>query len=194
VGNRTTWRWAVTLSALVLTAACGGQAKPEASSSRPAPTAGTMTTASSPATSSTPAIDPNIPTAARAHTPAGAEAFVRYFLTRFNAAWSGPQAGLISSLSDTECKTCANWEDTARDLSSKNRRYSADPFSLQFVGATTNTLNVQQVIARGVQQPRHIVDSAGHSVDAKARKELQFEFALTWRDGTWWAHTIRLVQ
>src|SRR5450759_207227 len=83
------------LAASMVLAACGGGAKPGPSSSRttgspPTPTAPAPTVSVSSTTA--PTIDPNIPAAARAHTPAGAEAFVKYFFERLNAAWTAPHA------------------------------------------------------------------------------------------------------
>ena len=79
---------AVPLAAALLLAGCGGDVKPDASAtSTPtssSPTSPTITTA--PPTTAVPTADPNIPAAARAHTPAGAAAFVRYFYEQLNVA------------------------------------------------------------------------------------------------------------
>ena len=77
---------AVPLGASMVLAGCGGDTKPLASSptstsSSSTSTAATSTTSASPTTAVAPA-DPDIPAAARAHTNAGAEAFVRYFIQR----------------------------------------------------------------------------------------------------------------
>ncbi|MEP7016643.1 MAG: hypothetical protein ABI899_01330, partial [Actinomycetota bacterium] len=60
------------LAASILLSACGGGAKPDPSSSTSSPTTSTSApTVSVSPTTAGPTIDPNIPAAARAHTPAG---------------------------------------------------------------------------------------------------------------------------
>ncbi|MEP7193673.1 MAG: hypothetical protein ABI903_12495, partial [Actinomycetota bacterium] len=67
---------ALPLAASLLLAGCGGNGKPQASSSGNTASLPATTAAPTPSASPTPtgsqAIDPNIPAAARAHTPAGA--------------------------------------------------------------------------------------------------------------------------
>ena len=57
-----------------------------------------------------PTPDPNIPPPARAHTPAGAEAFTRYFFAQLNRSWSTADPSLLpppvptaSCLQDLRC-------------------------------------------------------------------------------------------
>ena len=77
---------AVPLVASMLLSGCGGSGKADASHSTTATSSPTSTvppTTSAPTSSTaSPTADPNIPAAARAHTTAGAEAFVRYFYGR----------------------------------------------------------------------------------------------------------------
>lgn len=194
MGNRTTWRWAVTFSALVLTTACGGQAEPEASSSRPAPTAGTMTTAPSPATSSAPAIDPHIPTAARAHTPAGAEAFVRYFFTQVNQAWTEPSAGLITPLCEPTSKSCSALEATAVRLKSEGKKYAGDPVTTDSADALAQIYDKQPVLFLGTQEQRNIVDSSNRTVSTDSRKQLRYEMTLVWTAEHWSIASIKAMR
>jgi len=92
---------ALPLAVSMLLAGCGGDSKPEALSSSnigssPTTTAA-PTTSASPTSKANQATDPNIPAAARAHTPAGAEAFVRYFYKQVNIAGSSDLAGHLGS-------------------------------------------------------------------------------------------------
>ena len=92
---------ALPLAASVLLAGCGGDSQPQASpssniGSSPTTTAPPTTTAS-PTSPASRAPDPNIPASARAHTPAGAEAFVRYFYKQVNIAGSSDLAGHLGS-------------------------------------------------------------------------------------------------
>ena len=128
------------LAASILLSACGGGAKPDPSSSTSSPTTSTSApTVSVSPTTAGPTIDPNIPAAARAHTPAGAEAFVRYFYSQLNIAWSKPQAGLIAGLSAKTCKTCAALEGTAWDLTAKRQHYQGEALTIDTDGSISES-------------------------------------------------------
>ncbi len=168
---------ALVLGSLVL-AGCGGDATPDASSSLTS-TASPTTTA--PPTAS-PTTDPNIPAAARAHTPAGAEAFVRYFYSQLNIAWGKPQAGLISGLSAMTCKTCAALEGSAVELASKRQHYAGEVFAVETVGATGES----EVLVTGEQPEGAVIDINGSVVRSKAKAEkAKFIVTLAWSPGGW---------
>ena len=170
----------------MLTTACAGQAKPEASSSRPAPTAGTMTTASSPATSSTPAIDPNIPNAARAHTPAGAEAFARYYVEQINAVGKKPASGIIASLSSPRCKSCRNYEASMADMAAKSQHYSSSIFQVDGsdLGAATGRDSVGVYVSVH-QKPVKVINPDGTVARQVNAAQAQLLYDIAWTDGRW---------
>jgi hypothetical protein len=68
-----------------------------------------------------------IPTAARAHTPQGAEAFARFYLEQVNEAWMAPDPELIRPYALESCKTCANMVETAEWLLQQHYRYDGAP-------------------------------------------------------------------
>jgi hypothetical protein len=68
-----------------------------------------------------------IPTAARAHTPQGAEAFARFYLEQVNQAWMAPDPELIRPYALESCKTCANYVQTSQWLVDNNRHYAGTP-------------------------------------------------------------------
>jgi hypothetical protein len=150
---------AVPLAASMLLTACGGDSKPDASRSGTATSAPTTTpaptTPASPTTVST-TIDPNIPAAARANTPAGAAAFVKYFHDQLNVAWGKPRAGLLNPLSLPACKTCRPLEDNATDMVTTRRHMvgdavridSADPGIRESNGDQTVVITGEQLRAR----------------------------------------------
>ncbi|MCH8613297.1 DUF6318 family protein [Arsenicicoccus dermatophilus] len=72
-----------------------------------------------------------IPAAARAHTPEGAEAFVRYFIDQVNVAWTTPRTGLIASLSLPTCKSCTNLEKGAADMAAADSHYAKPMLTLK---------------------------------------------------------------
>lgn len=195
MGNRTTWRWAATVSALVLTTACGGQAKPDASSSRAAPTAGTMATTSSPATSSTPAIDPNLPAAARAHTPAGAEAFTRFFFAQVNEAWSKPDDTALDALYLPSCTTCSAIDGSAAKFVATKRHYRNLPMTLTSVGALSGpSADAIQVATAGIQHKSAVVDQAGSVVESIPETPSRFVLTLNWQGNRWTVSKMQVSQ
>ncbi len=94
------------LLALVVVTGCDASGDPEGTAS---PSVSSASPSASPSPSPTPSASPSgpeVPAAAREHTDAGAEAFVKFFFEQFNEAWTEPQSGLIEGLSDPECKFC----------------------------------------------------------------------------------------
>ena len=173
------------LAASILLAACGGNNKPGGSSS--------STTASSPTTGSASptTADPNIPAAARARTPAGAEAFVRYFYSQLNVAWSTPKAGLISALSASGCKTCSALERTAADLVAKRQHYRGDVFAIKTVGS----IGESEVLVVGEQPPGAVIDFNGSVVKSRTEAQpVKFVVTLAWSSEGWPIQEIRVMK
>jgi len=177
-----------------LLAGCSGDAKPDGSSlsttgSSPTTTVPT-TTPASPTTD--PTTDPNIPAAARLHTPAGAEAFVRYFYSRVNAAWTKPSAGLISALSSSGCLSCDALEATAADLVKKRQHYDGPPVTIVSVGNIGEVSpGHPEVLVRFTQERRNVIDSSGHVVLTDQRKQGKFVAALGWLSRGWSVETVK---
>ena len=182
---------AVPLAASMLLAACGGDAKPGASSSS-TPTSSPTTTA--PPTVS-PTTDPNIPVAARAHTPAGAEAFVRYFIERLNVAWTGPQVGILPPLCQASSKACAAYETTATRLTTQGHRYDENPVTIKAIGALDSASpNHLDVVANVVQEPRSEIDAAGKTIVTDKRKDLRLDFELLQTSQAWSVASIKIMK
>ena len=193
-------RAAVPLAVAMLLSGCGGDAKPGAT---PSSTSAASPTTSSPATSSpatsspatsSPATDPNIPAAARAHTPAGAEAFVRYFYSQLNVAWSKPQAGLISVLSLATCKTCTTLEDTSSSMISKHERMVGDTARIDSVDAgATESNGDQSAVVTGAQLKTSVVDSSGRRVRDIPADRIRFLARTRWTDVGWRVVEIKVL-
>jgi hypothetical protein len=163
----------------------------------PTPEPSAPTTASSPRTTSaaptpnsptpaTPTKDPNIPAAALAHTSAGAEAFVRYFYSQLNLAWSKPQAGLISRLSETTCKTCANFEREATKSVTKDERVVGQSIILGTV-KTSDVTNPDKltVVTIGHQPKTVVVNAKGNIVQELKQERVRTSVTVQWVDKAW---------
>jgi Family of unknown function (DUF6318) len=173
---------AVPLAASMLLAACGGDAKPGASSSS---TSTSSPTTSAPPTTTSPTTDPNIPLAARAHTPAGAEAFVRYFFDQVNRGWSTADPTLLPSLSEPGCKTCGAYTSSVASYRTKNQHYKGEFFTVSSIGSLGNGPKGEEVLVVGRQEPGAIVDQAGNVVETSVAQAGKFLISLRWTGSGW---------
>lgn len=178
----------------------GGGGSPTTSAPSSAPTTGTATTATSTTTpggatgtgsGTTKAPDPaasaaassaaiaGIPAAAKAHTPAGAEAFTRYFMDQVAVAWTKPQVGAITSLSEPDCRACAAFEKTAHDYVTTGTRLAHAPTSIAWLGAGTSVEGKQSVSFRGTQVANQVVRPGGEVAARIPKVDLKAEVLLT---------------
>jgi hypothetical protein len=191
---------ALPLAATMLLAGCGGgDTKPQASStssigSSPTATAAPTTT-TSPTSPATRPIDPNIPAAARAHTPAGAAAFVKYFHDQLNVAWGTPRAGLLAPLSLPSCKTCSTFESTAASMVPKHQRMLGDTVRIDSADPGAAESNGDQtVVVTGAQLKTSVVDSNGKKVRDIPGDRLRLLAMTRWAASGWRVSEIKVLK
>lgn len=180
---------AVPLAASMLLAGCSADAKPGASSSSTSTSSPTTTVV--PTSTASPTTDPNIPVAARAHTPAGAEAFVRYFFAQVNLAWTAPNTGALPRLCTASSKSCASFEATAVQLKAAGNHYDGLPVTTLSITALDAPGGRQSVLYKGRQEKRNVVDTAGRVISTDVQKVVSFEAALDWTPDAWRVFTIK---
>jgi hypothetical protein len=188
---------AVPLAASMLLAGCGGNDKPQTSSSNTAGSSSSSTATPTPSASSTTirATDPDIPPAARAHTPAGAEAFTRYFIERSNVAWTGPHAGILTPLCQASAIACAALEKDATRLAKAGHRYDGNPVTIKFIGVLdASKTNKYDVLANVVQENRNEIDATGKVYVTDKRKNLRLNFELLYTGGEWSVANMKVVK
>jgi hypothetical protein len=191
---------AVPLAASMLLAGCGGDAKPGPSSSSstassPATTTQAPTATPSTPTTASPTTDPNIPAAARAHTPAGAEAFTRYFIERWNVAWTSPHAGILSPLCQAASVACAALEKTAIRLTKEGHRYDGNPVTVKSIGTVgAPSTNKLEVVANLVQERRSEIDAAGKTYVTDPRKDFRVDLELLYTGQAWSVSSLNLTK
>jgi hypothetical protein len=128
----------------------------------------------------------DVPVAARQHSEAGAEAFVRFYIDQLNVAWTVPARGELEALSDPACLSCASLVGTARELVAMNRRYAANPVSVTTVAAFGGAPAGQQLVRLMMEQHAvSVIDSGGHVVSSDERKSVTRTVLLRWRAGAW---------
>jgi hypothetical protein len=139
--------------------------------------------------------DPNIPAAARAHTPTGAEAFVRYFHDQLNVAWGQPRAGLLAPLSLPGCKTCRTAEDTAGSMVPKHQRMRGDTVRIESVNAGSREQNGDQtVVVTGAQLQTSVVDARGRKVRDIPADKLRLLATTRWTATGWRMSEIKVLR
>jgi len=183
----------------MLLAGCGGDGKPQASSSSTASTSPTTTAAPitpAPTTSTaSQTTDPNIPAAARAHTIAGAEAFVRYFIERWNVAWTGPHTGILFPMCQASSNACTALEKSAARLTNAGHRYDGSPVTIRYIGVLDATNpDKYEVLANLVQERRNEIDGAGKIYVTDKRKDFRVQFVLVNTDQGWLVSSLKLMK
>ncbi len=134
-----------------------------------------------------------VPAAARAHTPAGAEAFVRYFNDVYTAALTKPDATLLPMLCDTNSKSCAAFQKTATELVIDGRRYRSAPLTLRSVTSVKGPSGDFEVLVGGQQNLVDIVDSNGTVISTDPQRSFEFMYYPRWAGSTWVMHDVKLV-
>ncbi|MEP7018358.1 MAG: DUF6318 family protein, partial [Actinomycetota bacterium] len=141
-----------------------------------------------------PTIDPNIPAAARAHTPAGAAAFVKYFYDQLNLAWGQPRAGLLAPLSLPECKTCRTLEDTAVEMVAKHQHMRGDTAQISSVDPGIIESNGDQSLTiTGSQLATSVLEANGRKVRDIPQAKIRFRGTTRWTGGGWRVSEIKVL-
>jgi Family of unknown function (DUF6318) len=185
--RRSSRTWGVGLAgACLVIGGCSGGEDPA-----PGPTSTASATSSPSTTAPTTTAVSDIPVAARAHTPAGAEAFVRFFIDRVNYAWMTPEAGVIEALGDPGCLSCAALEKTAVGLVKAKTKYAATPIDVKDLHPVSGAPSGQQYLKATLVQNRvNIVDPRGKTVSTDPKLTAGRTFALVWKEGEWSVYDI----
>lgn len=127
-----------------------------------------------------------MPAAAKVKSEAGAIAFVKYYFSQVNLAWTTPDPDAIRGLSNPDCLSCASLARTASDLESQSQRYDRDPVSVErLAGQGVVAGGRQQVAFKLIQHRSNVVDSTGRVVLTDEAKEVDRRIELEWVGGQW---------
>lgn len=155
----------------------------------PTPSPSVSSSSASPSASPSPsptATGPEVPAAAREKTDAGAEAFVRYFYTRINEAWTKPDSTALVDLSASTCQFCMKMTDRARALEKAKQRYASDPVTVGDLRKVPNAPEGSVFFDMELTQNQvDIVDVNGAVVDADDRKQGYFDVGVRWQEARW---------
>ncbi|HET7474958.1 MAG TPA: DUF6318 family protein [Dermatophilaceae bacterium] len=192
---------AVSAAALVASglAGCGsgtpvGDPSAPGSATSPSPTTPPSSTTTSPSTTSTtPASIPTVPLAARAHTKAGAEAFVRFYFDEVNKAWMQPSVRNLAAYGAPTCKSCKAHREIAATLVAQKRRYDGPPSSILRANAlATIDTHTYAVSFALVQEARHVVGVETRKVlEVVPRRVLTYEATVQMKGDSWIIRAIK---
>jgi hypothetical protein len=128
----------------------------------------------------------DVPVAARQHSEAGAEAFVRFYIDQLNIAWTTPRVGLLRGLSDPGCKSCSAFEGTASRLLAAGHHYAVAPVTVTSVSAYGGAPAQEQLLrATGTQNRADVVDQAGRTVSTDPLEPMKWDVLLAWEGARW---------
>lgn len=156
----------------------------------------TSGTTSSPRSSGvSPSVAPSIPAAARAHTTAGAEAFLKFYLAEVNRAWQSADPVVLSDFALSTCQTCANFVQTATSLRSKGEHYAGAAIEVgPTISLPRSSREVVIVQAPLKQNLSRIVSSDGTTVRQTPEVRSLTEATIQWhRSGDWRIAGLRKV-
>ncbi|WP_426564299.1 DUF6318 family protein [Angustibacter sp. McL0619] len=158
------------------------------------PSTSPASTASPTTTTSVEAAYARVPTAARAHTYAGAQAFAEFYVAQINRAWTTPDPEALRSYGTSTCLSCDNYVRTAASMKSDGERYDGDAVKLTaaaWLPESRPNLAIVSVLATAIPAP--IVNSLGSTVGHGESGPNESEFQLAWSSGRWHVTSIKLV-
>lgn len=144
-----------------------------------------------PSLSATPSVTPSaapvdIPVAARAMTPAGAAAFVRFYYDQLNRAYKELDGSTVESLSDPTCKTCANYVGDIAAAKRDGTRFQGGGFIVKVAEAAGDQRDPVVVDVVYDSPPLQIVDQGGKVITSKpARLSQRIQFQVGRSAGGW---------
>ncbi|KQS68783.1 DUF6318 family protein [Modestobacter sp. Leaf380] len=123
-----------------------------------------------------------MPVEARERTPAGAEAFVEYYVALINASQVSLQSDFIRQLS-AECTTCRRLADGVDYFSAQGFRYDGGAITINALSLPTAILDTMDFSVDLSQAQVRVLDGTGAEVPAYTAAESRYGSSggqLTW--------------
>jgi hypothetical protein len=108
-------------------------------------------------------------------------------------AWTRPQTGLISAISDPACGSCREFESTAKRLVSNQQRYEGPPVSIAAASSVSPIGDSERVAMTLTQQERRILDRSGKTVATDQRSTRRLVALVRWHQGRWRLAAIQVI-
>jgi hypothetical protein len=182
--------------ATVTVAGCsGGAAQPAATTPVARSSVVASSTPSTPRETSDagPQFPAGLPEAAKTKDKAGAEAFVRYFISELNASWRNPDPERLKPLCQPASKSCLAFQEVAADLAREGNKYAHDPVRIDRLLVLASTGAQRRVQMLGGQTGAEIVNGAGRVVDSDKKSTTDNMFYLRWGPTGWTVEAVKDV-
>ena len=128
----------------------------------------------------------DIPEAARKQTPAGAEAFLEYYMLQVNVAWTEPDASAIDRLGTAECQFCNRTVEAAEYFVANDERYKSDPVTVLSVENFGGAPSGEQYVALSYRQnAADIIDAEGKVLRSDPQADVKGNAAVKWTADGW---------
>jgi hypothetical protein len=151
----------------------------------PTPKASASTTPATASPSPTGPVAPVLPSAAKANTPVGAKAFVRYWFEAATYAMKTGETGPMDAVAGQTCKACVAISKSIHAIYSKDQRNVGGGWEIKTIDHDPRIkLPDYRFVVRVVQPPQTLVDADGKVLDRDPRKVFVFFAGATWR-GEW---------
>lgn len=195
-GGRSGWGASVLLAVALVggLSGCDGGGGSSSSSTSSGSASVSSSTTSSPSTSSTSVsstsatayvpVKPTFPAAARAHTDAGAVAFVQYYWAAVNYAWTKPDIKILRDLSLNSCESCAFFQDRTDKLSAASEHFADPVLNLTLAKHVVTDSKSTLVITEVKQLTARLVKSTGEVRTTQPADNLRRTVEVVWR-GNW---------
>ena len=192
---------AAAVTAAVTIAGCTAESPmPPATTSPVTPTsasttaAGTTTSTTTVAPTSTgPAFPAGLPEAAKKKNKAGAEAFVRHFVSVVNASWRDPDPEGIRALCSGISKSCDRYVSLAEDMKAKGRRYSGDAVRVARLTSLGDVNGAKRIFASVDVLGARVVAKDGTVVSQDKSETVKNMFFVIWGPVGWVIQEVRNV-
>ncbi|OFE16210.1 hypothetical protein BA895_20230 [Humibacillus sp. DSM 29435] len=129
-----------------------------------------------------------LPAAARAATPAGAQAFVDFYVESINTAFAQPSGTALQGLSTPSCDVCSALEARAAQFASSGQHYAGPIYRTRSSSASAQPPG-QRVVVDIEQFGVATLDRDGKQIDrnqpSQARFAVSLEFTNAWQVTRW---------
>ncbi len=164
-------------------ASCSGDPhKPPPYTPSPTPTASTSPTPTGP-------VAPTLPAAAKKHTRAGAEAYVRYYVDVLNFASLNGQPAALARVTPEDCVGCQNILKAVRRVHNSGSVVTGGVWTVKSFGRGYPRAGAEySFLTRVAQSPQVVTDAKGNQEKYEGG-EVSYTFETAWSSGDYWRMT-----
>jgi len=141
-----------------------------------------MTTSGGTTTS---AVDPEVPPAARAQTEAGAEAFTTFYMNQVNLGYQETDSSRLLKISIAACKSCKLSIDAINQYKVNHQHYIGDFATVSYVTISSLHLPKAEVFVATDTQAGKVTNDDNLTVETLPADKTSLTVYLLWQHGSW---------